>query len=107
MLKTEDEEEKKGRNELIVFFWLGKDERCEKHIPDGGDKAGSEGIVRESQKQTGLAHATVSDEEELDEIIIGRGLAAGRWRSDVGHFFLFFFFFLKKSRKEKRADSTR
>lgn len=37
---------------------------------DGGDETGGEGVIREAEQKTGLSDTTVSDQEELDEVIV-------------------------------------
>jgi hypothetical protein len=40
---------------------------------DSCDEGGGEGVVRVSKQQTGLAHARVSDQQQLDQVVVFRG----------------------------------
>lgn len=40
-------------------------------LTDGGDEGGVEGVLREAEQGTGLAHARVADEQQLEQVVVG------------------------------------
>lgn len=40
-------------------------------LTDGGNEGGVEGVLREAEQGTGLAHARVADEQQFEQIVVG------------------------------------
>lgn len=45
--------------------------RVPRALTDGGDEGGVEGVLAEAEQQTRLPHAAVSDQQQLEQVVVG------------------------------------